>query len=1606
MARVQSPRVPQTQPSPVKSRERDITGQKRLEASERQREAVRHRESRERSQPRGHERPPWHQETPEVQRPARPGPQVVQLQMIDRTVEEFGEDWDEVELVQYTQYKLQYTSTVQDHTSQYRCTVPASLSQLSAPPPAHEDPGFMPPPPPLPLPEFAQGCHQGANTEFSDPNEEKTFTVLLSKDISNGLLQAGEPLSPCREVLDLSLPKPEEKVLVKVNSDDKKLSHSDKIRIKEENCNGFLHPEDKISVEVKSETCKEELDLKEEFDNLDEDSTISIEPNRLPRMPNAIIAIQSQLEEYLNNLTEDEFEEVEKSGILESGPTGSKDSPVLNINDKTRMDCRYCGMIFSSCHVRKFHEESHKEHKEDSYDDGEDTRLFCGFCGKLFTSVKYRMLCEMTHTDEDIRLLDENSFSNYPFVCHLCGRQFKFESDLIAHNKLFCTEEQYSQPLDTKGATKEPQQTAQPPPPTPKVRPRLIDQEGWIDDDPSLPRGWRMKTRPRPSQEGQVFSVFLSPDNKVFHSRKAVVEYMKLMGVYQQADFDRVKEGAKPGPRKMKKRKSKFDEDDTSSKKRKSGHNGDFLQRNLSFEEDDESDDEDSGSESESDVGDLCTPWKEHHTLKKGWQMRAIEDTNGKLSLQYLSPGGKILESRKEMKSQIKVDKLELEKRNKARVYNLNVARRMPKKKKLVTNQVLVSKTVIKTRKLLKKDRHYSRMIDSQTFRYEPTVVVPKLKNILPDPEEYNSQDVNISADIGDIQDIRDIPNNLNDILKEMIDRQRDYESKFSSSEEEDKVEEEPANSRRTLRKRNARLVYEEPPLEDELDFNFFKDLKQPVKAASVERNSISDSGKAEESQDESIPESVESEEDIDDDYISDSWETELFALKRNPRDKMRFQEEDNEILNDWFQKSPYPERKEMADIGKILMVPIKTVRHWFQSKRVKLKELGKSINKKENKRRVDSDYEEDCEENDKYCRSCKQSFSSPIHLRIHLKRFHKKKLKKLISKPFVAPKPKNDNNDDWKRQEELRKAEELKRTDQLNSIAHYVENKRSSFSNLQLRALEKLFELKKEPSSDEIASLSRKANLSESSIIGWLSNEKLKQKIDQEARERVESSPSILKFSGRSYHVDREAWAAYRNNYCTRKSQNLSHYQKSYLKFYFMLKQFVDDDDVSEIANELLLASDIIKTFFEEARERKEIEEELATTVKGRNRGRPKKPTIDNSKICFDSEDEDLFEIDQEGNQKANVIFASKSRGAKTDIGLEEHWNSHQRDFMYKFYDKIEDPEESDVDFIVSHLLLPRQAVTDWFDLKKREKEYENKDSVLACKELLGNLIYEISVSKNFSFKPVAEFSCRFCGEEFMCEDEWKDHESIEAEEFEPENFQNIENVLDTTAEELSKQEIVPGSDDETESNNYASSHFEDSVDFSVNESKDRSYKSKSRIETLNFENAFEKNSNVKEYEIKSKSAYNYKDYFSYSSTDNSTSGLFYDEEPVTFEDFRNYFDSKDLNVQAKSADHSEDIYNFGKIRSFKKEAPIIKKKSFDTDLFEPRKVRTKIRFTELQRAVLLKSFHQSLKMNKYDQKSLHEDLAESLGLPFNNVKVWFQNAKSARKKGNPVYQ
>ena len=79
----------------------------------------------------------------------------------------------------------------------------------------------------------------------------------------------------------------------------------------------------------------------------------------------------------------------------------------------------------------------------------------------------------------------------------------------------------------------------------------MIEQEGWEENTKLLPAGWKMRSRPRPTQEGQLYFIFMSPDLQVFHSRKAMVQHMEDAGTYSKEDLHKVRQLAKPGPRPM-----------------------------------------------------------------------------------------------------------------------------------------------------------------------------------------------------------------------------------------------------------------------------------------------------------------------------------------------------------------------------------------------------------------------------------------------------------------------------------------------------------------------------------------------------------------------------------------------------------------------------------------------------------------------------------------------------------------------------------------------------------------------------------------------------------------------------------------------------------------------------------------------------------------------------------------------------------------------------------------------------------------------------------------------------------------------------------------------
>ena len=1172
-------------------------------------------------------------------------------------------------------------------------------------------------------------------------------------------------------------------------------------------------------------------------------------------------------------------------------------------------------------------------------------------------------------------------------------------------------------------------------------------------------------------------------------------------------------------------------------------------------------------------AGNLCTNWREHHSLFAKWKMRAVEEPTGRTSFEYLSPDGTIFQSRREMVQSIKKPSTKKKRpvlKKRSDVISTNhLKRKMPIKKKLVTNQVIVTKATNRQRKLFMKDN--KKKVQSDSFRYEPVIFVPKIINILDDSDysDYDEERENFSIEVDNLLDIKNLPTTIESIKSELTARQLDYESKLSSSEDEEDEEGDAIQTStpggRSLRKRNARLVYEEPPLEEELDIKFFRDLKQQAKSSSVERSTGKvtplTSNSVEPTETESICDDELSEVENDEDYFSDSWEAELFSLKRNPREKMRFQDDDNEILNDWFENNPYPDKKEQTDISKILMVPTKNIKNWFQSKRVKCKENGKALNKRESKKRINCDTETEDPKKIFYCKICRQSFSNATHLKLHMMRFHKDKLKKVKSKQTNKKKLHSVETNRPATRQITKTLPEIKVIDEMKEIDQYIESKRS-FNKYQLKELEHFYKSYENPRQEDIAYLSKDTKLSVNAINGWISNKKYKESIEKEVEERLLSSPSILKYSGKTHLIEREKWVANRNRHCHGKRSSLNYFQKTYLKSYFMLKQFVDTDDSNELSSELLLSSELINNFFEEARDKKDISDQvLSTSSKGKNRGRPKKISLEQSKIYFDTDDEDLFDIEDVENQTSSlpVVFASKSRGSiRSETGSDTNWTEYQRTFLEKFYEKIENPDEDDLDFLVNHVESSRQSVKEWISTKNKEKEYQNKESVKTCKDLLNKIILEISMSKNFTFSPVIELACKYCGDKFIKEDELREHENIEAEEFEPEKFENLTSndleSIDTPEESTKNEELFALEEDELESITYASSHYDDSVDISLNGSKRKQPKKEKEL-SINFENRFSKEevdntrsfsssptkrfqvnefctdkqiksftkfkgyfcklcqlgfylkSNlikhlrtvhpnlpiepIKQYELQvgvivgrdepdsrhmqcddcklefktrselSRHLYlHYQDLYETAEPiesvsngsinqffidDSRRSNLFYDEEPVTFEAFRQYFDSDDR--EKNNTNDPQDFCDFGnfknistpltklhkksasnykehdEVRSFKKSIPNYKeyeeekpyksyKKSIPSykeyDDFGQRKEkerRTKIKFSDYQKAVLLQNFHKSLKMNKQDFKNLHEELADTLELPVTNVKVWFQNAKSARRKGHPLY-
>ena len=297
-----------------------------------------------------------------------------------------------------------------------------------------------------------------------------------------------------------------------------------------------------------------------DFQSLEENSWITFEPGRMPRMPEAKIVVQSGIETYLSKLSEEEWVRFIKEQLDPSPP------PVKE--DPNRMDCRHCGLIFNEVHVRKFHEDSHQSEQEAVMRQSEAMRTFCGFCGQTFGNVTHRKIHEKAH----MSLQDPNFLTQLP--------QFPQTPQPPAprnHLGQFVSappgerrspqKAAFSTPRPAKVAAEGRPRKYRESPAVP-AKPRLCDQEGWLEDPDTLPQDWKYRTRPRATQAGQMFYLFLAPDKKIFHSRKKVMEHMELLGGYTQFDFDKVKQAAGTYYNVVKKKGEDGSDDDSKSSKK------------------------------------------------------------------------------------------------------------------------------------------------------------------------------------------------------------------------------------------------------------------------------------------------------------------------------------------------------------------------------------------------------------------------------------------------------------------------------------------------------------------------------------------------------------------------------------------------------------------------------------------------------------------------------------------------------------------------------------------------------------------------------------------------------------------------------------------------------------------------------------------------------------------------------------------------------------------------------------------------------------------------------------------------------------------------------
>ena len=581
-----------------------------------------------------------------------------------------------------------------------------------------------------------------------------------------------------------------------------------------------------------------------------------------------------------------------------------------------------------------------------------------------------------------------------------------------------------------------------------------------------------------------------------------------------------------------------------------------------------------------------------------------------------------------------------------------------------------------------------------------------------------------------------------------------------------------------------------------------------------------------------------------------------------------------------------------------------------------------------------------------------------------------------------------------------------------------------------------------------------------------------------------------------------------------------------------------VDENDISELSAELLLSPKVIRIWFQHARERKKKNLPILPSSRGRGRGkgsirggfthfmqsRGRPPKYPREQV--DDPDYDFGEDDSMSSEATKQSDAPQP-GSTTLTSKENVFTPFQKAFLDDFYANIKSPDGDDLDYLCEHINVSRTRISDWFE--EQRKLSSGSNSVNVCAAIIDQILSNISKDVGLTFVGPADstenFSCPYCGKSFPELSLLREHEKLEAIEFEREvqklktNGANSSNESYVVLEDSTEDSMMDVYDDE----DYEDSSYEDdysSLDdrFSMQDNtddhvkrplnpfmiwlqeerkkldgirregrttgelvKDLSvvWKSLSEFDKMPY---IEESRRLKELHKKEHPNYSFnpnrkRTYSSYASGQTKVPKranlvksytcircqVGFTTKGNLFKHLRNFHPEnpydpnfyqlgnekgEEKNLRRCDKCNMDFISKIGLARhmlkahneqrqrrpahpvsydddysdsldSLKREYQLSRSGmdypepvTSSSDRYYPsyeeeyeRRSHVKTRFTSYQRQVLLDNFHRSITMSKCDAKQLYFQLADSLELPIKIIRIWFQNARSARRRGKPLF-